>query len=649
MHLLSLWACGCSLFCLFHKLHWLQNFPCSIGLRISQLHIFSFCAGSKSEKFREACAEHHLQKGQGVTGRAFALRNACFCADITQFCKTEYPLVHYARMFGLTSCFAICLRSSHTGDDDYVLEFFLPPSITDIRDQQNLLDSLLATMKPHFRSLRNASGKELDLEWRSMEIFTASRDGKRELSPMSIPILGSAISSLSSSLRNGKMVHHGKEEQQVAGGYNSLNGGGEINCKIGAQNVDTSETKKPGKKPEKKRGKAEKTISLEVLQQYFSGSLKDAAKSLGVCPTTMKRICRQHGISRWPSRKINKVNRSLSKLKRVIESVQGAEGTFTLTSLASSSVPADVNTVSWQARMNGLSPQDSPGSKLLELHDDKNEFLADKASALEHVDDSNQIINGRVSGNEGSHGSKALSGSREESNGTPTSHPSFHGSPPPVNQSSPTNNMVVSPTEDQYIEMEGPMKFPCQPTGEINLAAVFSTPDVFVSSQAPEPFNRMPIEDVGSSHDLKNMCPGGEGMLDERQQEHSWTNTQCSNAVLKDNKDSPPDQKPSFPARPEMKTITIKATYREDIIRFRLSLEAGIDILKQEVAKRLKLEIGTFEIKYLDDDHEWVLIACDADLLECVDISRSSSRNVIRLLVHDMMANLGSSCESSGE
>ncbi|KAL7111147.1 hypothetical protein ACP275_05G069600 [Erythranthe tilingii] len=575
--------------------------------------------------FREACAEHHLQKGQGVAGRAFASHNSCFCPDITEFCKTEYPLVHYARMFGLRSSFAICLRSNHTGNDEYVLEFFLPLNLESDEDQRNLLDSLLVTMKQHFGSLSVASGKDLDHEWRSIEVIKASTvDEKVNLAPDTSP------PRLSSSLPNGETLHLDAFEKVVMAEFNATNvkrngrvGGGPTEV----QNATVVEAKEVGKKTERKRGKAEKTISLEVLQQYFAGSLKDAAKSLGVCPTTMKRICRQHGISRWPSRKINKVNRSLTKLKRVIESVQGGEGTFSLTSLGTNSIPVAVGSISWAANNLNGPP---------EFHEDKKDVAIISNSppvADEQVDPTNHNIR---------EGSKSRSGSREEeSTGTPTSQGSCQGSPSVRN------------------ERGGPHEPPpvCHQTGEINLSSGFLIPNNnnnnnYITTAPPpppppdEPFGGMLLEDAGSSHDLRNLCPAGEPLFDE----YSWTRQPCTDTLPV--KDFPVDQHrmPRFSARPEVKTITIKATYREDIIRFRLPTDSGIVKLNDEVAKRLKLEMGTFDIKYLDDDHEWVLIACDADLQECMDVSRSSgASNIIRLLVHDIMANLGSSCESSGD
>ncbi|KAI3792649.1 hypothetical protein L2E82_06536 [Cichorium intybus] len=484
--------------------------------------------------FREACAEHHLQKGQGVAGRAFATRSSCFCENITHFGKTEYPLVHYARMFGLVGSFAICLRSSHTGDDDYILEFFLPPNVVEFKDQQTMLGSLLTSMKQHFRSLKVASGEEIGEDGRFVEIIKANAEGG--------DVLDSGIQSIrlaEAVISNGVPVC-----------VDSIVGPNVVNGNCGKlENVEIT------KKSERKRGKAEKSISLEVLQQHFAGSLKDAAKNLGVCPTTMKRICRQHGISRWPSRKINKVNRSLTKLKRVIESVQGAEGTFTIPSLATTPLPVGVDSTSWPTAPNG-----SPGSK---------------PSDRSPKNDQGQT--------------NQTSGSREASTGSPTSQPSCQ--------------------ESQPFEVKAP-----------NL-------DTHLAPQTEEPFRGMLIEDAGSSHDLTNLCQPTEVL--EKVQEVS------------------PKVQP-FTARTEMKTITIKASYREDIIRFRVGANSGIVTLKEEVGKRLKLDVGTFDIKYLDDDHEWVLIVCDADLQECVELSMSSGCNIIRLLVHDLSTNLGSSCESSG-
>lgn len=219
--------------------------------------------------FREACAEHHLQKGQGVSGRAFASLDLCFCEDITQFCKTEYPLVHYARMFGLKSSIAICLRSRHTGNDDYVLEFFLPPNVQGQNDQRTMLDAMLMTMKQHFGSLRVASGNDLEHEWRPIEIIEASMDEK----PNSRLDFAANSPPKSAALPNEEAVHlHSLEKQQLVG-FNATNNEGNA--------VSFVKNKEQVKKSERKRGKAEKTISLEVLQQYFAGCLKDAAKSLG--------------------------------------------------------------------------------------------------------------------------------------------------------------------------------------------------------------------------------------------------------------------------------------------------------------------------------------------------------------------------------
>ncbi|CAN8325740.1 unnamed protein product [Cochlearia groenlandica] len=559
--------------------------------------------------FRDACLEHHLQKGQGVAGRAFLNGGSCFCRDITKFCKTQYPLVHYALMFKLTTCFAISLQSSYTGDDSYILEFFLPSSITDDQEQDSLLGSLLVTMKEHFQSLRVASGVDFgeNDDRLSFEIIQALPDEKihSEIESIRVPFSGFKSNATETPLIPQPAVQSSDQ----------------VNEKINVATVNGVVKEK--KKTEKKRGKTEKTISLDVLQQYFSGSLKDAAKSLGVCPTTMKRICRQHGISRWPSRKIKKVNRSITKLKRVIESVQGTDGGIDLTSMAVSSIP-------WSHGQTAAQPLNSPsGSKPPELPNTYNSPNHWSNGHSPHEPNGSP----ELPTNNGHKRSRTV----DESAGTPTSHGSCNG-----------NHLDETklPNQDPLFTVGGSPGLFLPPHSrdhhDVSIAS-FSMSNMLIDH-----FQGMPIEDVGSSKDLRNLC--SYAPFEDKFPDSNWINKDNNNNIHTAPKEETIANIAREPSSSEMRTVTIKASYREDIIRFRISSGSGILELKDEVAKRLKIDVGTFDIKYLDDDSEWVLIACDVDLQECLEMPRSSSRtNTVRLLVHDVTMNLGSSCESTGE
>lgn len=395
-------------------------------------------------------------------------------------------------------------------------------------------------------------------------------------------------------------------------------------------------------------------MSIIAIKMYCSYKYSCFA----VCPTTMKRICRQHGISRWPSRKIKKVNHSLSKLQRVIDSVQCAEGTFGLGSLTTSQIPVSVG--SHPSSLNRSNKQTSPSFKVSEPQEKNGSSTCKMLDEQAAIGD--QLLRGRMLGpqkvihdqsrsppehGKSSNSSKTRSRSCEESAGTPNSQGSCQGSPP--NESTLVGHPYVPAINEQCVNEEGSPESPYQLTAAPNISPTNSIPDAFLMTEPQELFGGILIEDSGSSKDLRNLCPSvADAMVDEQVPEFCSTNPPCPSMASNQRIPSLVHKMPHVTARNEMKSVIIKATYGEDIIRFRISLNSGMLELKEEVAKRLKLEVGTFEIKYLDDDHEWILIACDADLQECMDISSSAGSNMIRLLVQDVMPNLGSSWESSG-
>lgn len=111
--------------------------------------------------FLHACSEHCLEKGQGIAGKALQSNHPFFSPDVKGYCIQEYPLAHHARKYGLNAAVAIRLRSTFTGNDDYILEFFLPVNCRGSSEQQELLNNLSSTMQRICKSLRTVSDAEV--------------------------------------------------------------------------------------------------------------------------------------------------------------------------------------------------------------------------------------------------------------------------------------------------------------------------------------------------------------------------------------------------------------------------------------------------------------------------------------------------------
>ncbi|CAN6277506.1 unnamed protein product [Urochloa humidicola] len=452
--------------------------------------------------FREACVEHHLRPGRGgLVEEAAAARGPRFCADVTKYSMDAYPLAHHARFWGLGGCLALCVQLSHHDDEEEsmdagrreacVLEFFLPSECRDGVAQKVVADAVAATITERF-----GNGHLKAIVIRGLHDLALEVDADGECVLQSDRVIMADATQF-------ELYDHGEDEKD------SDEEGLHLAAAVGAADIEAPEMnngdQNGGEDPrlqvsetkKKTKRKNEKTVSLEVLQRYFSGSLKDAARSLGVCPTTMKRICRQHGISRWPFRKIAKANRSLVKIKCVFDSVPGSSNPM------ATSTPATAAAASQQA----------------------------PAAATAR----------------GDHALPCLSSAL----GMASSQGSCHAPPPPRD-------------------------------------ATFRTP----------------LHGVDSG------------------------------------------------------VVTVKASYRGDIIRFRVPCSAGVATVKGEVAKRLALEAGEFDVKYLDDDNEWVLLSCDADFQECLEVvpalsgassssGSASAQPVVRLMVQEVPEIHGSSCGSS--
>lgn len=535
-----------------------SNEKCVLCIEESACYINDKMVGG----FVHACSEHHLEEGQGISGKALQSNHPFFYTDVKAYDVSEYPLVHHARKYNLNAAVAIRLRSTYTNDDDYVLEFFLPINMIGSSEQQLLLDNLSDTMRRICKSLRTVSEAEL----RGMEgsQYEFQKENVSGFFPMS----------------------RGNSQIAFSSGDNDLfqMSFNETNLKnSGNQAAYSQATSGSRKQAEKKRSAVEKNVSLSVLQQYFSGSLKDAAKKIGVCPTTLKRICRQHGISRWPSRKINKVNRSLKKIQTVLDSVQGVEGVLKFDPhtggfVAGGSIIQQIGkhnkTLKFpeKASVPKLEDEDVLVSNSCEV-----ELEKDNAISVDCIEDSTTWLWTK------------------------------------------TQDCPKQTTIDYVLEKEQDQcGLDNSSLHDIGSHSSFSMIELgFEEGKGADEHNNPTSSSMTDSSNASGSMVNGSssGSQSIENQKHSKVKSICVDSESK---------------------FAVKANYRGDTIRFKFDPSVGCFQLYEEVAKRFKLQNGSFQLKYLDDEEEWVMLVNDSDLKECVEVLSDIGTHCVKLLVRNI-------------
>ncbi|PWZ46075.1 Protein NLP2 [Zea mays] len=555
---------------------------------------------AKMQGFLHACADRHLEKGQGIAGRALKSNLPFFSPDIREYSIEDYPLAHHARKFGLHAAVAIRLRSTYTSYDDYILEFFLPVNCKGCGEQQMLLNNLSSTMQRICKSLRTVSEAEIENVSATAAMYektsgTCLPTGNSESSSHDDqPITESALQDLS------------------------------LGDKQGDREPDKAR-RSSMRVAEKKRSASEKNFSLDVLRKYFSGSLRDAAMSLGVCPTTLKRICRQHGISRWPSRKINKVNRSLKKIEKVIKSVHGVDRSLQYDPATGSLVPATSLPEKMPFSACDTLPTSSLGRAVEETCSPKSEqdFSSpdgwQRETSQFHVSGipkrGGDEVRTLANNNKGRRNYvSGIANITQHSNSEHTHGPSY---PNPIGA---VNSLHTGETGN----IDSLTSLPPSMDGIEGQTTVRNSP-----------FVQQADVTMVDGHDTKEQTlPSTSGMTDSSSGSASSEPTFKGNPgrALKDR---------SSPA------LTVKATYNGDTVRFKFVPARGWYHLLEEIAKRFKLTAGAFQLKYKDDEDEWVILANDADLQECMDVLDSISSRNMKLQVRDLSCHVGSSGSSS--
>ncbi|KAM0059186.1 putative transcription factor Nin-like family [Helianthus debilis subsp. tardiflorus] len=288
--------------------------------------------------FLKACRERHLDVSRGFVGKALLSHGSCFCEDVTKLSEEEYPLVHNACMNGLTTCFAIFLRSVEA-NDEYVLEFFLSPGIKDSEHVSNLVQTLKQKIEiASGFELGDSSclqevgpptevGKSLSIDPHAIQIssITTTNNNKLETVTSDSESVMVNIANKTESSANVSNQCQSKQvylEDDFARHDSNAVGARKNNEMISYPGVSMQKTSDnitdAGEKNNRlKQGRKRKidSLTMEAVKKHVEKPIEQAAKSLGVSRSTLKRFCREHDMRSWPLPKHSKKTVHTTNLK----------------------------------------------------------------------------------------------------------------------------------------------------------------------------------------------------------------------------------------------------------------------------------------------------------------------------------------------
>mmetsp|Transcript_28762 Transcript_28762/g.34945 ORF Transcript_28762/g.34945 Transcript_28762/m.34945 type:complete len:643 (-) Transcript_28762:1331-3259(-) len=308
-------------------------------------------------QFQTICTEVTLFPGEGPAGQAYTQNNLIAASDIRMFSARDYGLVKFARIHNVQ--LMVGVKVTLDRQHSCVLEFmFDNKSSISAQDRIAVLCRSLymhcpsCNLDAHIGRPTWFSGiKAWDPDVNLGLLPAPNGDPSTSMS-MERCLSGSTLSAYNDFMTDGigakmpsvlappsqilpkifditqsvdqigRQAGGGGLTAALPGGSSGRPGGGGAVGEVDSDGSDVDEDDGDGKDLDGKHSSNKKTVSLQLLQKYFHWRLKDAAAEIGVCPTTLKRICRQHGIMRWPCRKLKKVNRTFQQLQGAIGTVE---------------------------------------------------------------------------------------------------------------------------------------------------------------------------------------------------------------------------------------------------------------------------------------------------------------------------------------